>query len=140
MCTDARLRSAAPAHGCARQLVWKMRQARNGDFQLESGPAPDPTPGICGAAELAEVDDGVGLVALNAIVTQDDFKNMAKPQTGGKAACQKQRELRTRLLATADVREADRTASHFDWKAVLKSLLTGAHIVGTGFASLLSAC
>ena len=65
MCTDGRDRSAASAHGCARQLVctkvrrrrvFNMRQARNGDFQLESGPAPDPAPGICGAAEPAEIE------------------------------------------------------------------------------------
>ena len=65
MCTDGRWRSTASARGCARQFVWtkvrrrrvfNMRQARNGDFQLESGPAPDPTPGICGAAEPAEVE------------------------------------------------------------------------------------
>ena len=35
----------------------------------------------------------------------------------------------TRLLATADEREADLTFSDFDWKAVLKSLPTGANIV-----------
>ena len=36
------------------------------------------------------------------------------------------------MLATADVREADLTASVFDWTAMLKSLPTGADIVGTG--------
>ena len=65
MCTDGRLRAAASARGCARQIVWtkvcrrrsfNMRQAHNGDFQLKSGPAPDPTPGICGAAKPAEVE------------------------------------------------------------------------------------
>ena len=58
---------------------------------------------------------------------------MAAPHNfGGKAACLKQRELRTRLLATADKREEDLTFSDFNWKAVLKSLPTGAEIVGTG--------
>ena len=57
---------------------------------------------------------------------------MGPPRIGGKAACQKQRELRARLLATADVREADLIVSDFDWKAVLKSLPTGADVIGTG--------
>ena len=118
------------AHDPAAPPQQPLRATMN--YLLESSPAPEPTHGICGAAEPAEVDDGAGLVALHAIFTHDDFKIMVKLQTGGKAACQKQRELRTRLLATVDVREADLTASDFDWKAVLKSLPTGAHIVGTG--------
>ena len=40
-----------------------------------------------------------------------------------------QRVLRERLLASADVREEDLTFSDFNWKAVLKSLPTGANIV-----------
>ena len=209
MCTHVRLRSAAPARGCAQQLSWTklrrrrvsiMRQARNGDIyskeqflahygtrgetmwnqaayyvigspysSAEPGPSsepptetcgaaeraevlaplqstedlahdseapPDATPGICGAAEPAEVDDSVGLVALNATFMQSYFKNMAKPQTGGKAVCQKQREIRAQLLATADVREANLTVSDFDWKAVPKSLPTGVDIVGTGVCKL----
>ena len=44
----------------------------------------------------------------------------------------KQRQLRARLLATADEREADLTFSDFDWRAVLKSLPTGGDIVGAG--------
>ena len=67
-----------------------------------------------------------------AIFTHEDFRNMAQPGIGGKAACRKQRELRASLLATADVRETDLTDSDFDWKAVLKSLPTGADVVGTG--------
>ena len=39
------------------------------------------------------------------------------------------RAVYTRLLATADEHEADLTFSDFDWKAVLKSLPTGANIV-----------
>ena len=62
---------------------------------------------------------------------------MAHPRIGGKAACQKQRELRGRLLATADVREVDLTVSDFDWKAVLKSLPAGADVVGTGVCRLI---
>ena len=73
-----------------------------------------------------------GAIALDAIFTQEDFKNMANPCTGGKAACQKQRELRARLLATADIREEHQTAFEFDWKAELKSLPTGAVVFGTG--------
>ena len=56
----------------------------------------------------------------------------ARHNFGGKEACLKQRELRARLLATADEREADLTFSDFDWKAVLKSLPTGANTVGAG--------
>ena len=50
----------------------------------------------------------------------------------GRVACQKQRELRIHLLATDDEREADLTFSDFNWRAVLKSLPTGADIVGAG--------
>ena len=57
---------------------------------------------------------------------------MAPHNFGGKVACQKQRELRTHLLATDDEREADLTSSDFNWRAVLKSLPTGADIVGAG--------
>ena len=39
------------------------------------------------------------------------------------------RAVYTRLLATADEHEADLTFSDCDWKAVLKSLPTGANIV-----------
>ena len=57
---------------------------------------------------------------------------MATPHSlGGKAACAKQRELRQRLLA-ADELEIDLTCSDFNWKAMLKSLPTGASIVGPG--------
>ena len=48
----------------------------------------------------------------------------------------KKRQLRARLLATDDVREADPTLSAFDWKAVLKSLPVGADIVGTDVGKL----
>ena len=41
------------------------------------------------------------------------------------------------MLATADIREEDLIASDFDWKAVLKSLPTGADVVGTGVCKLI---
>ena len=60
-------------------------------------PPSEPPPGICGAAEPAAVPEPV------VVFTQDQFRNMAAShKLGGKAACQKQRELRTSLLATAD--------------------------------------
>ena len=75
------------------------------------------------------------VVCKPALLTQEQLRNMAPTRgIGGKAACQKQRELRERLLGTLDVRETDLTDSDFNWKAVLKSLPTavGADVVGTG--------
>ena len=56
------------AHGPAAPPEQPLRAAMH--YLLESGPAPEPTLGICAAAEPAEVGDGVGVVALNAISTQ----------------------------------------------------------------------
>ena len=58
-----------------------------------------------------------GAIAPFGIFTQEEFQNMAERPTRGRDACLKQRELRARLLATADVREEDLTTSDFDWKA-----------------------
>ena len=64
--------------------------------------------------------------------TKEDLRNWRGERAGGKQACQKQRELRQRLLATTDVREEDLTLSDFNWKGVLKSLPVGAEVVGPG--------
>ena len=64
--------------------------------------------------------------------TEGQLRNMATPHSlGGKAACAKQRELRKRLLAAGEL-EIDLTCSDFNWKAMLKSLPTGASTVGPG--------
>ena len=108
-------------------------------------PAGSPSPPTEGAAHFAEPSPSPltlagpsSAIAPVDIFTQDKLRDMANPRIGGKAACQKQRELRGRLLATADVREVDLTVSDFDWKAVLKSLPAGADVFGTGVCKLIS--
>ena len=73
-----------------------------------------------------------GASPQNFLFTQEDLRNWRGERAGGKQACQKQRELRQRLLATTDVREEDLTFSDFNWKGVLKSLPLGAEVVGPG--------
>ena len=103
--------------------------------------APEPA-AVAGVAPVARTGGAIasvtsGAIAPVGIFTHQDFKNMAKHPTGGKAACQKQRYLRACLLATADehacslMGEADLTFPDFDWKAMLKSLPADAEIVGT---------
>ena len=94
-----------------------------------------PPTGIRGAVDPADRVGGEGVAALNALLTQHDFENMAS-SLGGRAAWKKQRYLGTSLLTMADRRELYLTESDFNWKAVLKSLSVGADIVGTGVSKL----
>ena len=100
------------------------------------GQNPSPTfpTGICGAQSRSDPPPSGQCLAIAPVVilARENIENMAKRRTGGKAACQKQRDLRALLLATANVREDALTVSDVDWKAVLKNLRAGVEIVGTG--------
>ena len=107
-------------YGQQGEATWSKAEAKTGGASEPTGSASEPAGSASKPAGSASEPSGAS--PQNFLFTQEDLRNWRGEQGGGKQACLKQRELRGRLLATTDVREADLTFSDFNWKGMLKSL------------------
>ena len=112
------------------EATWSKAEAKTAGASEATGSASEHAGSASKPAGSASEPSGAS--PQNIVFTKEDLRNWRGEQAGGKQACQKQRELRQRLLATTDVREEDLTLSDFNWKGVLKSLPLGAEVVGPG--------